>query len=74
MTVHILLYYLHFPLCIYYYGGCVLTTPTAPPTQEEMSHALATMRVEDSSKIKTISESTNPLLARRAKKKAKAGK
>lgn len=37
--------------------------------QEEMSHALATMRVEDSTKIKTVSESKNPLLARRAKKK-----
>ena len=43
--------------------------------QEEMSHALSTMRVaEDSTKIKTISDSTNPLLARRAKKKGKAPK
>ena len=41
-----------------------------------MSHALATMRVaEDPAKIKTVGESKNPLLARRAKKKAKtAGK
>ena len=36
------------------------------PPQEEMSHALATMRVqEDPAKIKNVSESRNPLLARR---------
>lgn len=36
-----------------------------PDVQEEMSHALSTMRVaEDSTKIKTISDSVNPLLAR----------
>jgi len=43
--------------------------------QEEMSHALATMRVqEDPTRIKKVSESKNPLLARRAKKKIKATK
>jgi len=46
-----------------------------PLPQEEMSHALATMRVqEDPARIKKISESKNPLLAQRAKKKSKSGK
>lgn len=40
--------------------------------QMEMSHALATMRVqEEATKIKDVAVSKNPILARRAKKKAK---
>lgn len=36
-----------------------------------MSHALATMRVADEpTKIKKVEDAQNPLLARRAKKKA----
>lgn len=43
--------------------------------QEEMSYALATMRVaEEPTKIKNVSESKNSLLARRQKKKDKKAK
>ena len=53
-----------------------LTPPSLPPlvplSQMEMSHALATMRVqEEATKIKDVAASKNPILARRAKKKAK---
>ena len=56
--------------------ACKSMYPSPPLLpQEEMSHALATMRVqEDPTKIKKVSESKNPLLARRAKKKSKSGK
>ena len=43
--------------------------------QDEMTNALATMRVDyDQIKIKNVSESTNPLLQKRRKKEAKQNK
>ena len=66
----------HTSLSLYLQVNVSLISPhLSSLPQEEMSHALATMRVqEDPTRIKKISESKNPLLARRAKKKSKSGK
>ena len=39
-----------------------------------MSHALATMRVDETTKMKKVTDAQNPLIARREAKKKKAGK
>lgn len=53
--------------------ACIKPLLAPPLSQDEMSHALATMRVQEGpALIKDVPTSTNPLIERRRKKKEKA--